>query len=85
MTTRNQSGGRGDKREGSRRSGRARSQRDRQISVRAVRREKPDLRKLGRAIVAIALAEAQAEADAQAIGDDIDRQNTAFEPKAGDV
>ncbi len=37
----------------------------RRISVRAARRESPDLRTLGRAIVAIALA--QAEADAEAV------------------
>lgn len=47
-------------------SGRSRSQRDRQLSVRAVRRNPPDLRKLSRAIVAIALAQAEAEAEAQA-------------------
>lgn len=39
------------------------SRRDRHISVRAVRRETPDARKLGRALVELALA--QAEADAQ--------------------
>jgi hypothetical protein len=37
---------------------------ERRISVRAVRRDPPDLRKLSRAL--IALAAAQAEADAQA-------------------
>lgn len=39
--------------------------RQRRISVRAVRREQPDIARLGRAVVAMALA-AQAEADAQA-------------------
>ena len=39
--------------------------RQRRISVRAVRRESPDIRRLGRAIVALALAEAEAEAAAQ--------------------
>jgi hypothetical protein len=39
--------------------------RDRHISVRAVRRDPPDLRKLSRAIVAIAIAQAEAEAQAQ--------------------
>ncbi len=39
--------------------------RERHISVRAVRRDPPDLRKLSRAIVAIAIAQAEAEAQAQ--------------------
>jgi hypothetical protein len=39
--------------------------RERRISVRAVRRENIDLRKLGRALLAIAQAEAAAQADAQ--------------------
>lgn len=38
----------------------------RRISVRAARRDSPDLRTLGRAIVAIALAQAEAEAEAKA-------------------
>ena len=41
-------------------------QKERHISVRAVRRDPPDLRKLSRAIIAIALAEAEAEAQAEA-------------------
>jgi hypothetical protein len=43
-----------------------RGHQERQISVRAVRRDPPDLRKLSRAIIAIAIAEAQAEAEAEA-------------------
>jgi hypothetical protein len=39
--------------------------RQRRISVRAIRRESPDIRRLGRAIVTLALAEAEAEAAAQ--------------------
>jgi hypothetical protein len=38
----------------------------RHISVRAVRRDPPDLKKLSRALIALALEQAQAEADAQA-------------------
>lgn len=38
----------------------------RRISVRAVRRDPPDLKKLSRALIALALEQAQAEADAQA-------------------
>ncbi len=40
--------------------------RERHISVRAVRRDAPDLRKLSRAVIALAMAEAEAEAEAQA-------------------
>lgn len=39
--------------------------RGRHIRVRAVRRDPPDLRKLSRALIALALQQAQAEADAQ--------------------
>ena len=39
---------------------------DRQIRVRGVRRDPPDIKKLSRALIALALAQAQAEADAQA-------------------
>lgn len=38
---------------------------DRRIRVRTVRRDVPDLKKLSRALIALALAQAQAEADAQ--------------------
>jgi hypothetical protein len=44
----------------------ARKGRERHISVRAVRRDPPDLRKLSRALISLAMAEAAAEADAQA-------------------
>ena len=37
--------------------------RQRNISVRAVRRDPPDLRKLSRAIIQLAMAEAEAEAE----------------------
>ena len=43
----------------SRRSG---SGRERRISVRAVRRDPPDLKKLSRALIALALAQAEKEA-----------------------
>jgi hypothetical protein len=39
---------------------------DRHISVRAVRRNPPDLRKLSRALIQLAIAQAAAEAEAQA-------------------
>src|SRR5438067_348361 len=40
--------------------------RQRNISVRAVRRDPPDLRKLSRAVIALAMAQAEAEAQAAA-------------------
>ncbi|WP_082120228.1 hypothetical protein [Rhodococcus aetherivorans] len=42
------------------------ARRERHISIRAVRRQPPDLCKLSRAVIAQALAEAEAEAAAQA-------------------
>lgn len=44
----------------------ARKGHERSISVRAVRRDPPDLRKLSRALIALAIAEAAAEAEAEA-------------------
>ena len=38
----------------------------RQIKVRAVRRNPPDMKKLSRALIALAMAQAQEEVDAQA-------------------
>ncbi len=40
--------------------------RGRRISVRAIRRDPPDYRKLSRALIQLAMAEAEAEAQAQA-------------------
>lgn len=37
----------------------------RRIRVRAIRRDPPDVRKLGKALLALAMAQAQVEADAQ--------------------
>jgi hypothetical protein len=42
----------------------------RRISARAVRREDPDLRRMGRALIEFALAEADAEAQARKRGKD---------------
>lgn len=51
---------------GKRRQKKAKSnRRERQISVRGVRREPPDLRKLGRALIGLAMAQAEAEAEAE--------------------
>ncbi len=45
------------------RTPRRRGRRERQITVRAIRRDPPDLRKLSRAIIALAMAQAEAEAE----------------------
>jgi hypothetical protein len=47
--------------------------RQRNISVRAVRRDPPDLRKLSRALIQLAIAEAEAEAQ-QAAGEQDESQ-----------
>ena len=43
----------------------ARRQPNRRISIRSIRRNPPDMRKLTRALIALVLAEAEAEAQAQ--------------------
>lgn len=49
-------------------------QRQRHISVRAVRRDPPDVRKLSRALLQMAMEEAAAEAAAeQAVNDNLDQ------------
>ncbi len=51
---------------------------DRHISVRAVRRNPPDLRKLSRALIELAMAEAAAEAAAQELkAGSVDAEATA--------
>lgn len=44
--------------------------RDRQLSVRAVRKSSPDLRKLSRALIQLAMAQAELEAQTQAAAED---------------
>ena len=39
---------------------------NRRIRIRALRRDPPDVRKLGKALLALAMAQAQAESEAQA-------------------
>ncbi len=48
-----------------RKNNKGRGGRQRHISVRAVRRNPPDLRKLSRALIQLAVTQAEAEADAQ--------------------
>lgn len=47
------------------RSRRPQPQKQRRIIVEAIQRDRPDLRKLGRAVIALAQAEAEREAQAQ--------------------
>lgn len=54
--------------------------RQRNISVRAVRRDPPDLRKLSRALITLAMAEAAAEAQAQAAAQDKVTDQSVAEP-----
>jgi hypothetical protein len=49
-----------------RRGTRGRPKAERHISIRSVRRDPPDLHKLSRAVIAIALREAELEAEAKA-------------------
>lgn len=54
--------------------------RQRNISVRAVRRDPPDLKKLSRALISLAMAEAAAEA--QAAADQADADQATDQPDA---
>lgn len=49
--------------------GRGSGRRERHISVRGVRRDPPDLRKLSRAVIALAMAEAEAQAQQTSTAD----------------
>ena len=49
----------------------------RNIRVRAVRRDPPDIKKLSRALIQLALLQAQAEAEAQAAHQDKDEEAAA--------
>lgn len=51
---------------GRRRTTNRRRQEERRLSVRAERRRSPDVKKLSRAFIGLAMARAKAEADAQA-------------------
>jgi hypothetical protein len=55
-----------------------RRQQDRQIRIRSVRRDPPDLHKLSRALIALALEQAEAEAKAEhETGKDEQREDAA--------
>ena len=54
--------------------------RERRISVRAVQRDQPDVRKLARAVIALAMAQAEADAQAEAI----DAQRSGTEEESDD-
>ena len=61
-----------------RRGTRGRPKAERRIIVRSVRRDPPDLRKLSRAVIAIALREAELDAEARAASSNTDGQAPAF-------
>ncbi len=50
---------------------------ERHISVRGVRRENPDLRKLAQALIALAQAQAEKDAEAQRTDADADQERAA--------
>jgi len=62
-----------------------RSEHTRRISIRSVRKDPPDFKKLGRALIALAMSQAEAEAEARAeaaktrdkAGEDIPRPEDA--------
>ena len=58
--------------------------RQRNISVRAVRRDPPDLRKLSRALIQLAIAEAEAEAQQAATDQDAADAEPAAEQERHD-
>jgi len=53
------------RKEGTEVMARKRRQAERRISIRAVRRDPPDLKKLSQALIALAIAQAEAEAQAE--------------------
>jgi hypothetical protein len=59
---------------------------ERQITVRSIRRDPPDLRKLSRAVIAMALREAEADAEARAAinGRDHEPKTTNDHPEPAD-
>lgn len=63
----------------------ARKGRERNISVRAVRRDPPDLPKLSRALISLAMAEAAAEAEARAAASLQSKNQSVTEPSEPDT
>jgi hypothetical protein len=61
------------------------STRERHLSVRAIRRDPPDLRKLSRALIQLAMAEAAAEAESQAKADSDEPSSNTRKPTPGEV
>ena len=57
----------------------------RSISVRGVRREQPDVRKLARALIALAMAQAEADAQAEAAAAHDEGKNPANGNEGPDV
>lgn len=67
-----------------RRGTRGRPKAERHITVRSVRREPPDLRKLSRAVIAIALREAELETDSKVIPTESTNTEKPAAPAVGD-
>lgn len=65
-----------------RRGSRGTPKAERHITVRSVRRDPPDLRKLSRAVIAMALRDAEAEAEARAAMTDKDASDAGQAPTA---
>mgnify|MGYP001618420907 CR=1 FL=1 len=68
-----------------RRGDRGRPKAERHISIRSVRRDPPDLRKLSRAVIAIALREAELDAEAKAATLNQDGEMSVSAPAADDT
>lgn len=64
-----------------RRGVRGRPKAERHITIRSVRRDPPDLRKLSRAVIALALREAELDAEAQAAVSDAAETTPAEKPE----
>jgi hypothetical protein len=58
---------------------------ERHITVRSVRREPPDLRKLSRAVIAMALRDAEAKAEVRDVINGVDQESTATVTTEGEA
>lgn len=71
-------------RDSDRKEPRARRGRQRQLSVRSVRREQPDVQKIARSVIAMAMAQAEKDAQAAAAAREAtDQQSSGDQPDEG--
>ena len=68
-----------------RRGSRGTPKRERIVTVRSVRREPPDLRKLSRAVIAMALRDAEAKAEVRDAINGVDQESTATVTTEGEA